>query len=110
MIKLNIYRLMFYINSAINPILYNTMSSRYGRYVHSYVLMPIRILIDIKAMPILMRILHQVLHMLENHISFTFSRSIASLQCFIFLISVKRVILFNILDCQKDEIIRKICL
>ncbi len=42
----------------------------------------IRIRIDINTMPILMRILPQVLHMLENPKFFIFSRSIATLQCF----------------------------
>jgi hypothetical protein len=51
------------------------------------------------TVPIHMRILPQILHPLENKKFFlTFSVSIASLQCFILLISVKGVIIFSILD------------
>jgi hypothetical protein len=64
------------------------------------VLMPIqiRIRIVVETMLILMRILPQDLHMSENLNFFTFSHSIASLQCFIVLISVECVIIFSILD------------
>ncbi len=64
------------------------------------VLMPnqIRIRIVVDTMLILMRILPQDLHMSENLNFFTFSHSIASLQCFIVLISVECVIIFSILD------------
>ncbi len=75
------------------------------------VLMPIRIRISIlipsqiwirvwasKTLPILMRKLPQVLLMLENqNFYFTFNHNIATLQCFIFLISVKCV-MFQYLD------------
>ncbi len=56
-------------------------------------LMPtqIQIRIDIKTMPNLLRFLPQVLHVLENKKTiFTFGRSFASLQCFIFT-SVSKV-------------------
>jgi len=46
----------------------------------------------------------QVLHMFENQNFFTFSQSIASLQCFIFLISVKSVIIFYTYFGQHIEI------
>jgi hypothetical protein len=47
-------------------------------------------------MPILVRILLKVLHMLENqNFFFTFSNSIVTLQCSFFLISVKCVICFQ---------------
>jgi hypothetical protein len=55
----------------------------------------IRIQIGIRTMPILMGILPQVLHLLENQNFFTLCHSIVSLQCFIFLISVKCVIIFS---------------
>jgi hypothetical protein len=63
------------------------------------ILILIRIRIGIKTMPILMRVLPQVLHMLENRTKkITFSHSISSLQSFIFLISVKSVIIFSMFD------------
>jgi hypothetical protein len=49
-----------------------------------------------QKMPIFMRILPQVSHILEFF--FTFSHSFAILQCFIFLISVKHDQIFIILD------------
>ncbi len=67
----------------------------------------IRIRIGIKAMLILTRILPQVLIMLENWIFFTFSHSITSLKCFIFLISVKYIIIFNILDSMLKYSVKK---
>jgi hypothetical protein len=82
------------------------------------ILMPIRIRMSM-LMPIQIRsdwrqndadphaIPIPVLHMLENQILLLWSQHC---QWFIFLISVKRVTFFNNLDCQKDEIIRKICL
>ncbi len=68
-------------------------------WIRIYMLMPIRIWIqiDIKTISILMRILHQDLDMLKIKIIFTFSHSIASFLCFVFLINVKYVTIFNIL-------------
>ncbi len=51
----------------------------------------------------------QVLHMFENQNFFTFSKSIASLRCFIFLISVKCVIIFRILDSRMEFYGKKFC-
>jgi hypothetical protein len=48
--------------------------------------------------PILMRILPQVLHILENVIFFSFSQTNASLKCFTFIKSVKGVIIFRFSD------------
>ncbi len=66
----------------------------------------IRVRICIKTMPILMRILSQVVHILENqNFCNTYSHSIpiANLQYFIFLISVNHVQHFR----QLFEIFRK---
>jgi hypothetical protein len=52
-----------------------------------YIRIRIRIRICIIMMPIIMRIVPET-HMLKNP---TFSHSFASLQCFIFLISVKKM-------------------
>jgi hypothetical protein len=64
------------------------------------ILMPnrIQIRIGIKTMPIHMRILPHILQMMENQNFFTFSHSIASVECFVFLISVKYAIIFGLLD------------
>ncbi len=69
------------------------------------ILMPtqirIRIWKGIKTMPIDIRILPQVLHILLIIIFFTFSpfsHALAILQCFVFLISVNEITIFRILD------------
>jgi hypothetical protein len=68
-----------------------------GRTVFS-----IRIRNSIKIMQIHMRFLPQVLHntvqMLKNQNFFSFCHSMFSFQCFIFLVSVKGVIIFSIID------------
>ncbi len=61
--------------------------------------MPIRIRISIKIMPIPMRILPKVSHLLENpNLFLLLVAAFAALRCFIFLISAKDVITFSILD------------
>jgi hypothetical protein len=58
-------------------------------------LMPIQIRIGNKTMPILMRIIPQVLHMLENQKILLLVTAFTVLQCFIFLVSFKRVISYR---------------
>jgi hypothetical protein len=63
-------------------------------------LMPIqiRIWIEIRMMPILLRSYPKLNTPLGNKIIFTYSHNIANLQCFIFLIIVKYDTIYNNLD------------